>query len=319
MQDLFEMLERVAPRDVTVLIRGESGTGKELFAEALHKGSSRKAHPFVALNVAAVPDELIESELFGHKKGIFTGATEDRPGLFETASGGTLFLDEISDMSSRAQAKVLRALEERKVRRLGERKEISIDVRLVTATNQNLVQRVESGDFRTDLYHRLKVIELYIPPLRERPVDILPLARHFLDEHAKQHKIQVHAIEDEAADRLEGYGWPGNVRELRNAIEHAVIMARRESVTEDDLPAEVVPENRCAGHPAKALAIDPQTEKARIVKALEACRWHRGKAAELLGVSRRHIYRLMEKYGIAVKQESGSRSQESGEGRSMEG
>jgi DNA-binding NtrC family response regulator/Flp pilus assembly protein TadD len=301
MQDLFEMLERVAPRDVTVLIRGESGTGKELFAEALHKGSARKDRDFIALNVAAVPDELIESELFGHKKGIFTGATEDRPGLFETASGGTLFLDEISEMSVRAQAKVLRALEERKIRRLGERREIPIDVRLVTATNQNLVRLVESGDFRADLYHRLKVIELYIPPLRERPEDIAPLAAHFLDQHAKRHRISIHGIVPEAAERLESYGWSGNVRELRNAVEHAVIMARGESVTEEDLPAEVVPENRCQGHTPKALPDSPETEKASILTALELCRWHRGKAAEQLGISRRHFYRLMEKHGIGVK------------------
>ena len=298
MQDLFEVLERVAPRDVSVLLYGENGTGKDLFAKALHGRSLRKAGPFVALNVAAMPEELVESELFGHKKGTFSGAMQDQPGLFETASGGTLLLDEIGEMSQRAQAKVLRALEERKIRRIGERKEIEIDVRLVTATNQNLVQKVQEGTFRTDLYHRLKVIELYIPPLRERREDIRPMAQHFLAEHAHRHNLPVHHIESAAMARLETYEWPGNGRELRNAIEHAVIMAHGETITEDDLPVEIVPENRPAPQSRRNLPPDPEAEKARVLQALEDAHWHRGRAAELLGISRRHIYRLMEKYGV---------------------
>ena len=298
MEDLFEILDRVAPRDVTVLIRGESGTGKELFARALHDGSARSTGPFVPFNVAAVPDDLLESELFGHKKGAFTGATQDQPGLFETASGGTLFLDEIAEMSPRAQAKVLRALEERKIRRLGDRKEIAIDVRLVAATHQNLVQRVQDGTFRNDLYYRLKVVELFIPPLRDRMEDLPPLARHFLDQQAQRHGIPVHSIDPAALTRLNVYTWPGNIRELRNAIEHAVIMARGETLAENDFPPEIVPENRPEARRIALAQNSPKAEKARILKALEETHWHKGRAAERLDISRRHLYRLMDKYGI---------------------
>ena len=298
MADLFEMLDLVAPEDVTVLIRGESGTGKEIVAGELHTGSRRKQGPFVALNVAAVPDNLIESELFGHRKGAFTDAKEDREGLLETASGGTLFLDEVAEMSLPAQAKLLRVLEDRKVRRLGDRRERSVDVRVVTATNKDLRQLADSGAFRSDLYYRLKVLELYIPPLRERSEDIELLVEHFLTRHAKRYGKAEKKIDAEAFDRLESYPWPGNVRELSNTIESAVILSRSDVITADDLPPEIVPENRPAPPKQKRPPDDPESERTRILQALNDARWNRGKAAEILGISRRHIYRLMEKHGI---------------------
>ena len=300
MEDLFEMLDRVAPRDITVFIQGETGVGKELFAREIHNSSPRKNGPFVAFNASALPSDLIESELFGYRKGAFTGALQDKYGLFETASGGTLFLDEIGDLSMLAQAKILRALQERKIRRVGDTKEIPIDVRLVTATNKNLLQMVQEGTFRSDLYYRLKVMELYIPPLRERPIDIPVLAEHFLDKYARRHGLSIHAIEPEAMSRLEAHLWPGNVRELENAINSAVVLAgdANESIRDIDLPPEIVPENRPKPCSGRKSVEDPKKERARVLQALEDTRWHRGRAAEQLGISRRHIYRLMEKYGI---------------------
>jgi DNA-binding NtrC family response regulator len=297
MEDLYEMIERVSPRATTVLIRGESGTGKELCARAIHQLSGRRG-PFIPFNVAAVPDDLLESELFGHTKGAFTGASQERKGLFETSSGGTLFLDEIAEMSPSAQAKILRALEERKIRRIGDSEEIAIDVRLVSATHRDLYQRVQEGTFREDLYYRLKVVELRIPPLRDRQEDIEVLADHFLADLSKDSPIE--GFDPVALSRLKAYNWPGNVRELRNAIEHATIMARNSLITEEDLPPEIVPENLSRPTPS-TLPEDPDLQKQEIINALEQAHWHRGEAADLMGLSRRHLYRLIKKHGIADK------------------
>src|SRR5919206_2117191 len=235
MRAVYNVIDAVAPSSASVLILGESGTGKELVARAMHTKSERSKGPFFALNCAALPKEILENELFGHEKGAFTGSTNEKPGAFEMASGGTLFLDEVAEMSSDIQVKLLRALETRMVRRLGGKKEISVDIRVVAATNKDLQKALADGELREDLYYRLAVVEIYLPPLRERSQDVRLLATEFLERYAGQNGKKITDFDTAAWDWILSYHWPGNVRELKNAVERAVIMARGDKIGVNDL------------------------------------------------------------------------------------
>jgi DNA-binding NtrC family response regulator len=307
MRAVYDVIRRAGPTDATVLITGESGTGKELVARALHQESRRSRGAFVAVNCSALPGELIESELFGHAKGAFTGADRDREGRFEAANGGTLFLDEVGDLAPAAQAKLLRALEERRITRVGENRERSVDVRVVAATHQPLERMAGVGSFRPDLLYRLRVIHLEIPPLRERREDILPLTIHLLDELARRHGRFVEAVSDSARRALLAYDWPGNVRELRNALERAVVLSAGTELDAADLPATVVREASLS--PAEAalagLRYDEALERARTAfdraflgAALERHDGNVTRAAEALGLHRQSLQKLLKKVGL---------------------
>lgn len=235
MHEVLGMVERVAPTDAAVLIQGESGTGKELIARAVHQNSDRKDEAFIPINCGALPENLLESELFGHVKGAFTGAHQNKKGMFEEADGGTLFLDEIGEMTAATQVKLLRVLQDQEVRRVGANTGVKVDVRIVAATNQNLMSNIESGAFREDLYYRLQVIVLHLPPLRERIEEILPIATHYLEEYAQKFRKPLKGFSKSAEKVLEEYSWPGNIRELINAIERAAILCREDIVQPDDL------------------------------------------------------------------------------------
>ncbi|MBE7558395.1 sigma-54-dependent Fis family transcriptional regulator [bacterium] len=321
MRRIYEVIERVAGNDVTVLICGESGTGKELVARAIHHGSPRKDGPFVPVNCAAIPDTLLESELFGYEKGAFTGAESQRKGKFELAEGGTLFLDEIGDMNQPTQAKILRALQEKEFARVGGHRNIKTDIRVVAATNKDLAKAIEAGEFREDLYYRLNVVTIYLPPLRRRLADIPLLVEHFIKEACKSFNKDVRGVSAEVLDAFAQYRWPGNVRELENMIQRAVVLAGGPLITLKDLPLTIMresvlpastPEVESPRAPLAAPAGDgriknlqdlaeetrDQVERAEIGKALAATRWRRGAAAELLGISRRSLLRKMKKYGL---------------------
>jgi DNA-binding NtrC family response regulator len=302
MQQTIEMIRQVAPSRSTVLIQGESGTGKELVAQAIHNLSPRSKGPFVAVHGASLTPTLLESELFGHEKGAFTGAVENRRGRFELADGGTLFLDEIGEIDARLQVKILRVLEEHRFERVGGQRTIDVDVRLITATNRDLRERVARGEFREDLFYRLNVVVLHIPPLRERMEDIPLLANHFLKEFAAENQKPVPALSPDALDALAAHGWPGNVRELRNVIERMVVMARGDRLTLRDVPPAVregAGRPRGRGGPAggAGLTLDDM-ERRMIVQALDAHGGHRVKAARQLGISRRTLHRKLNEYGL---------------------
>ncbi len=302
MKDVFRVVERIAPSDVTVLVRGETGTGKELVAAAIHKRSKRAEEAFVKLNCAAITDSLLESELFGHEKGAFTDAKETRKGRFELAHKGTLFLDEIGDISASAQVKLLRVLQEREFERVGGSKTIKVNVRLVAATNRNLEQMVKDGEFREDLYYRLNVIPIDLPPLRKRGNDIKLLVNFFLERAMKNHK-KVVSITDEAMDKLMGYPWPGNVREMENTIERIVLMGDSNGISAQDmllmLPAL---NNKNLVDEYKTIPLENKTleelEKEAITKALKECDNSQSKAASMLGITLRQIGYKVKKYGI---------------------
>jgi DNA-binding NtrC family response regulator len=262
LRETVRVIRRAAPTEATVLITGESGTGKELVARALHDESRRRAGPFVALNCSALPGELVERELFGHVRGAFTGADRDAEGLFEAADGGTLFLDEVGDLAPAAQAKLLRALEERQVTRLGSTKPIRVDVRVVAATNRPLEAMAASGAFRDDLLYRLRVIPLHLAPLRERREDVVPIALHFLAHFAERYGRPARGFADGARRRLLSYDWPGNVRELRNAVERAVVMAEADEIGAGDLPPQMA-ESRAPVGPVDAALADLPFAEAR--------------------------------------------------------
>ncbi len=302
MKDLLALIDRVAPTEARVLITGENGSGKELVAKALHRLSKRSARPLIEVNCAAIPNELIESELFGHERGSFTGATNQRIGKFELADGGTIFLDEVGDMSLTAQAKVLRALEEGKIERVGGTKQVVADARVIAATNKNLPEAVRAGLFREDLYHRLNVIPIRVPSLRERREDIPVLAAAFVEEVCTQNGMAPKRISDEALRMLQGMEWRGNVRELRNTIERLVIMTPENVINR----VEVFPqETRGSGELDDLLAL-PMTfqefkdraEAAFIRKQLEAHEWNVSKTAEALEIQRSHLYNKMRKFGL---------------------
>jgi two-component system, NtrC family, response regulator HydG len=297
MRNLMELAKTIAAIDSTVLITGESGTGKERVARFVHDHSAHVEGPFIAVNCGAITETLLESELFGHARGAFTGATADRPGLFEAANGGTLFLDEVGEITLPMQVKLLRALQEREVRRVGENKNRSINVRIVSATNKNLKDEVVAKRFREDLYYRLNVVELAVPPLRDRREDVLPLARLLLAEAAVQMKRAVDGLTTPAADQLLGYNWPGNVRELANAMERAVAVAKTNRVDVADLPPEVR-----QGMPLVSEKGVPRflrdVEKDCILGALEKTDGNRRKAADLMGVGVATLYRKLKTYKL---------------------
>ena len=291
------MIEKVAPTDVTTLLLGESGTGKELLARALHRLSPRADNNFVAINCAAIPENLLESELFGHEKGAFTGAHKQTVGKVEVASGGTLFLDEIGDMPIALQAKMLRFLQERVIERVGGREEISVDVRVVCATNQNPQDLIKEGLFRDDLYYRVSEITINIPPYREREEGRLILARTLLQKYAKLQRRAINGFADDAVHAIEAYSWPGNVRELENKIKGAVIMADGKMVTAADLQLQVGDEE---SESLNLRAVRASAESKAIRVALTKCYGNVSKAAELLGVTRPTLYDLLNKYGLSA-------------------
>lgn len=301
-QNILEMIDKVAPLDTRVLITGENGTGKELVARAIHKKSERKDKPFVEVNCAAIPNELIESELFGHEKGSFTGAVQQRIGRFELANNGTLFLDEVGDMSHQAQAKVLRAIEDGKIERVGSGKKISVDVRLIAATNKNLKEEIENGNFREDLFHRLNVIPINVPPLRERAEDIPILLERFTNEISLKHKKPITKFADDAIQILKNQSWTGNVRELRNIIERIIIIVGKKEITSKDI-AFMFSGNQ---HSVDELVdisnsfqeFKEKAERVFILKQLRANDWNISKTAEILEIQRSHLYNKMKKYEI---------------------
>jgi DNA-binding NtrC family response regulator len=303
MRRVRQLLDRVIDSDASVLVTGESGTGKEVVARALHRRGRRKDGPFVAINCAAMPEQLLESELFGHVRGAFTDARAARTGLFVQANGGTLLLDEIGDLPLTLQPKLLRALQERVVRPIGGSDEVGFDVRLVATTNRDLESAVEEGRFREDLYFRVNVIHVQMPPLRARGSDVLVLAQHFLAHHAAKAGKRVTGFTPEAAERLLAYTWPGNVRELQNAMERAVALARYDLVTVDDLPEKIR-----AYRPSHVLiaAEDPselvpleEAERRYILRVVESVGGNKTLAARVLGIGRKTLYRKLVQYGVS--------------------
>ena len=299
MRDIFKIIDKVAASNATVLIQGETGTGKERVAEAIHRNSPRHDAAFVRMNCASLPDNLLESELFGHEKGAYTGADQMRTGRFELANDGTLFLDEVGNMSPSTQAKVLRAIQNQEFERLGGSRTIKVDVRIVAATNVNLEQAIKEGRFREDLYYRLNVVNIAIPPLRERREDIIPLAEHFLQHFALELRRPVKGFTAEGTKALQEYRWPGNVRELENTIERAVLMCEDEHIRPQDLT--LMDREHSIGMTPQ-LALDllnlEQLEKTAILEALKRSNWVQKEAAKLLGVSSRVMNYKVHKFGI---------------------
>jgi two-component system response regulator HydG len=298
MRRVLDLMVRVAPTGATVLIRGESGSGKELVAKAIHHASPRARGPFVAVNCGAVPETLLESELFGHVKGAFTGATGARKGLFEEAHQGTLFLDEIGEMTPALQVKLLRTLQDGEIRPVGATQPITVDVRVLAATHRDLERMIQEGTFREDLFYRLNVIALLLPPLRERREDIPVLAAHFLDRHGSKLGRQLRLSAD-ALDRLLAYPWPGNVRELENAMERTAILSRGDTVGRDDLPPHVAAGTGLGLAPA----LPPQhtlaeLDRLHILQTLERFGWNHSRAAEALGIGRTTLWRKLKEYGL---------------------
>ena len=308
MRQLFKQVQSVAKTDVPVLARGESGTGKELLARAIHLESPRNKHPFIAVNCSAIPENLIESELFGHAKGAFTGAHKERKGLFEQAHKGSLFLDEVAELPLSIQAKLLRVLETQTFKRVGDNREIHVDVRIITATHKSLRQAVGDGLFRQDLMYRLRVVPLFIPPLRERHEDINLLIQHFIDIGNAQHQNQIDSISSEVQTAFLQHAWPGNVREIRNIVDFAFAIGCSGSLTLDYLPPEfsesqvpVLTENRPSTTAPKTKSENPKnlySEKERILSALQQCNYHLGRTATLLNMSRATLWRKRKQYDL---------------------
>jgi two-component system response regulator HydG len=302
MRRVVEMARQIAPTDTTVLITGESGTGKELLAKAIHNNSARNGHRFVALNCAALSEGILESELFGHEKGAFTGAMAVRKGRFEYADGGTLFLDEVGDMPMSTQIKLLRVLEDGEIMRVGSNDPIKVDVRLISATNRDLKQLIAEKTFREDLYFRLKVVSLELPPLRQRIEDVPLLAEYFLRAAAERQNKSSPRLAPETMRALSTYAWPGNVRELRNVIETLVALAQNETIGPELLPTEIRPAAAAAGGAEGSNTTLPtleQAERQLIRQALETCGGNRQTAATMLGIGERTLYRKIKEYGLS--------------------
>ncbi len=298
MQELTRQILRAAAADTTTLVVGETGTGKELVARALHANGPRRDGPFVAVNCAAFAEGLVESELFGHEKGAFTGASERRRGRFEQAHTGTLFLDEVGELPQAVQPKFLRVLESRELTRVGGSETVRVDVRVVAATNRDLAGGAAAGSFRQDLYYRLRVLELRVPPLRERPGDVRALAAHFLEAHRRAINPRVRSIHEDAFKALERYPWPGNVRELRNALERAVLLADGVELVKADLPIEV---QVGIGETEQGVGALREIEKREILRALKLAGGNKTEAARLLGVHRATLYNKLREYGMPAE------------------
>jgi two-component system response regulator HydG len=301
MMEIFETLALAAPTEATVLILGESGTGKELIADAIHRNSLRRQKPLIKLNCAALQESLLESELFGHERGAFTGALSRKEGRFQQADGGTIFLDEIGDMSLNTQAKMLRVLQEKEFEPVGGTRTLKVDVRVIAATNKNLLQEVQAGRFREDLYYRLNVVSLTMPPLRERLEDIPPLVEHFVKVYAERNRRPIKGVAPRVLDACQRYQWPGNVRELENAIERAVIMCTGDYIRLEDLPLTLRspgPEAVIGEVGIKAGLSMREMEKQLILKTLEETQGNKSKAARLLGISRRTLLNKLQEYRI---------------------
>ena len=302
-RQVVEAVRRAAPTTATVLIHGESGVGKELVARMIHRNSLRSRERFVQVNCAAIPDDLIESELFGHERGSFTGATEKQIGKFEQADRGTIFLDEVGDMSLKTQAKVLRVLQEGEVERVGSARTIKVDVRVIAATNKDLEQEIEKGTFREDLFFRLSVIPIYVAPLRDRAEDIPALVRHFADLFSRENNFRPKRITPSAMELLQRYRWKGNIRELRNTVERVIIMTPGETIDAADLPETVRFDQRAAAPDNKEKAgtlreFKETSERAFLVEKLRDNAWNISKTAEAIGTPRSNLYKKLEQYGI---------------------
>jgi two-component system nitrogen regulation response regulator NtrX len=315
LKQVMASVARAAPTNATVLITGESGVGKELVARTIHRNSLRSRERFIQVNCAAIPEELIESELFGHEKGSFTGATEKQVGKFELADRGTIFLDEVGDMSAKTQAKVLRVLQEGEVERLGSARTIKVDVRVIAATNKNLEEEIEKGRFREDLYFRLAVIPIHVPPLRERPEDVPSLVRHYIEYFSRENNTRPKRVSQAALDVLARYRWKGNIRELRNTVERMIIMTAGDTIDVADLPETVrnpsatTPGGGAASpKPASADAdaakagtlreFKENAERAFLVGKLRENSWNISKTAEVIGTPRSNLYKKLEQYQI---------------------
>ncbi|TCL56035.1 two-component system response regulator AtoC/two-component system nitrogen regulation response regulator NtrX [Hydrogenispora ethanolica] len=297
MKRLFQTLAKVIASEATVLIMGESGTGKELVARAIHREGPRKERPFIGINCAAIPENLLESELFGYEKGAFTGAVARRIGKFEQADGGTLFLDEIGDMNLATQAKILRVLEERELVRLGAVNSVKINVRIIAATNKDLLEAVNAGSFREDLYYRLNVVPLLMPALRERKEDVPLLVKHFLLKYSEEYSKPMKSIPPQWLEMLKNYHWPGNVRELRNIVERIVVLGEKGFNLEEQLNLEENPPP-AVETAQMSLKLTDKQEQEKIQAALEMARWNKTRAAEILEISRKSLYEKMAKYGL---------------------
>ena len=293
MQDIFDLIPEVAQTDSSILITGETGTGKELVAKAIHAKSLRSKGPFIAINCGAIPDTLLESELFGHEKGAFTGADRARKGFFEVVSGGTLFLDEIGEISTKMQVDLLRVLEERKIIRIGDRETIDVDFRLITSTRRDLPTEVAEGDFREDFFYRINVITLKIPPLRKRKDDIPLLVEHFLDKYSRETTKRVDHVTREATEFMKRYDWPGNVRELENAIERAVVLSKKRTLGVEDFSFLI---------PSPAVRSGARTLKERekdyIQEVLEENDWNVNRSAAVLGINRVTLHKMIKRYNL---------------------
>ncbi|MFP4452567.1 MAG: sigma-54-dependent transcriptional regulator, partial [Desulfobacterales bacterium] len=315
MKHIYEVIEQVAPTKSSVLITGESGTGKELIARAIHKQSNRADKPFVVINCGSIPETLMESEFFGYKKGAFTGANQDRKGLFEAADTGTVFLDEVGDLSPQMQVKLLRVVQERSFKPVGGNEDIDVDIRIIAATNKRLEDEVIEGRFREDLYYRLNVIEIKVPPLRERKVDLRPLAQHFLEKYSREAGKEMTKISSYAVDLLQKYDFPGNIRELENLIERSVALSTTNILLPDNLSLSIHKRRWIEGienrrfdldEVAKGVALDSileEIERAYLEKALSCSGGNKNKAAELLGISFRSFRYRLSKLGIDKSEE----------------
>ncbi len=300
MRKVYALVDRIKDTDVPALVTGESGTGKEVVARAIHDASQRAKKAFTGINCGAIPANLLESELFGHVRGAFTGADRDRKGLLRESEGGTLLLDEIGEMPLKMQASMLRAVQEKMVRPVGGTKEEPVDVRIIAATNRDLEQMVREGTFREDLYYRLHVVELHVPALRERTDDIPPLIDHFLTLFSTRYRRDKKTISRDALRRLCAYEWPGNVRQLEHVLLNAWLMSEGHELTAEDiqLPDQSRPASSGSVKAARNEAEYKDSEKDRILRALAACNWNRVKAAELIGIPRRTFYRRLKEFGI---------------------
>ena len=299
MQALFELVERIAGTNSTVLISGESGTGKELFAKAIHYNSGRRERPFVAVDCGVIPENLIESELFGHTKGAFTGADSAKRGLFLEANTGSLFLDEIGNLPLPLQAKLLRALQEREIKPVGSTETIKVDVRVITASKEDLRRAVDEGVFRNDLYYRISVLPLNLPPLRERREDIPLLVEHFLDKICSRNKIERKELDPAVLNKLMEYGWPGNVRELENVIERMILISTEKNIGPELVPPEIIDEAAMESRLKGSLTLSVAgAEKETIIQALQRTGGNRTRAAKLLGISRASLYNKLKQYKI---------------------